>query len=219
MLKTIVFGVILHKGSFCRVGFNLLDVIVVACSIISFGAPKEASAISVMKILRVLRVLRPLRAINRAKGLKRVVQCVIVAVKTIGNIFVITALLTFMFGAIGVQLFKGTFYHCEDPSKFTKDECQGEFLMVQGGDLQAAEVVQREWLPDLFNYDDVGNAMLTLFTVSTFEGWPLLLYRSIDSNAAGHGPYPDYRPVVALFYIVYIIVIGELPNESLSFCC
>ena len=33
------------------------------------------------KILRVLRVLRPLRAINRAKGLKHVVQCVIVAIR------------------------------------------------------------------------------------------------------------------------------------------
>ena len=65
-LKTIVYGVILHKGSFCRQGFNLLDIIVVACSLISFFF--QNGAISVVKILRVLRVLRPLRAINRAKG-------------------------------------------------------------------------------------------------------------------------------------------------------
>ena len=49
----------------------------------------SSGAISVVKILRVLRVLRPLRAINRAKGLKHVVQCVIVAVKTIGNIVLV----------------------------------------------------------------------------------------------------------------------------------
>ena len=54
-----------------------------------------------VKILRVLRVLRPLRAINRAKGLKHVVQCVIVAVKTIGNIVLVTLLLVFMFSVIG----------------------------------------------------------------------------------------------------------------------
>jgi len=36
--------------------------------------PYRTEAISVVKILRVLRVLRPLRAINRAKGLKHVVQ-------------------------------------------------------------------------------------------------------------------------------------------------
>ena len=61
----------------------------------------SSGAISVVKILRVLRVLRPLRAINRAKGLKHVVQCVIVAVKTIGNIVLVTLLLVFMFSVIG----------------------------------------------------------------------------------------------------------------------
>lgn len=88
-----------------------------------------------VKILRVLRVLRPLRAINRAKGLKvrvsfltpglrsllgfklsswlsarlvfqHVVQCVFVAIRTIGNIMIVTTLLQFMFACIGVQLFK-----------------------------------------------------------------------------------------------------------------
>ena len=51
-------------------------------------------------------MLRPLRAINRAKGLKKVVQCLIVSVKTIGNIVVVTLLLQFLFAVIGVQLFK-----------------------------------------------------------------------------------------------------------------
>ena len=38
--------------------------------------------------------------------LQHVVQCVIVAVKTIYNIMLVTFLLTFMFAVIGVQLFK-----------------------------------------------------------------------------------------------------------------
>ena len=54
------------------------------------------------------------RAINRAKGLKHVVQCVIVAVKNIGNILLVTVLLLFMFAVIGVQLFKGRFWMCSD---------------------------------------------------------------------------------------------------------
>lgn len=37
---------------------------------------------------------------------QHVVQCVIVAVKTIGNIVLVTCLLQFMFAVIGVQLFK-----------------------------------------------------------------------------------------------------------------
>ncbi|KFM76771.1 Voltage-dependent calcium channel type D subunit alpha-1, partial [Stegodyphus mimosarum] len=63
-LKAITYGLILHKGSFCRSAFNILDILVVSVSLISFGF--DNGAISVVKILRVLRVLRPLRAINRA---------------------------------------------------------------------------------------------------------------------------------------------------------
>ena len=62
--------------------------------------------LSVLKVLRILRVLRPLRAINRAKGLKHVVNCLVVALKTIRNIVLVTLLLKFMFSCIGVQLFK-----------------------------------------------------------------------------------------------------------------
>lgn len=44
---------------------------------------------------------------NRVVSLfQHVVQCVIVAVKTIGNIMLVTCLLEFMFAVIGVQLFK-----------------------------------------------------------------------------------------------------------------
>lgn len=50
--------------------------------------------------------------------------------------------------------------------------------------------------------------MLTLFTVSTFEGWPQLLYISIDSNVEDTGPIMNHRPVVAIFFIVYIIVVA-----------
>lgn len=58
------------------------------------------------KKMEIIQYKRFYRAINRAKGLKHVVQCVIVAVKTIGNIVLVTVLLLFMFAVIGVQLFK-----------------------------------------------------------------------------------------------------------------
>lgn len=154
-----------------------------------------------------LNVLQPTDH-HTPTGLKHVVQCVIVAVKTIGNILLITFLLTFMFGVIGVQLFKGTFYRCTDPSKLTEDECKGSFVFNLGDDDLKPTVDTRLWQPNAFNFDDVSNAMLTLFTVSTFEGWPALLYISIDSNAEDNGPKMNHRPVVAIFYIVYIIVIA-----------
>lgn len=38
--------------------------------------------------------------------MQHVVQCVFVAIRTIGNIMIVTTLLQFMFACIGVQLFK-----------------------------------------------------------------------------------------------------------------
>uniref|UniRef100_A0A8D3E996 Voltage-dependent L-type calcium channel subunit alpha n=1 Tax=Scophthalmus maximus TaxID=52904 RepID=A0A8D3E996_SCOMX len=192
VLKMTVYGAFMHEGSFCRNSFNILDLIVVTVSLLSMGM--ESSAISVVKILRVLRVLRPLRAINRAKGLKHVVQCVFVAIKTIGNIVLVTMLLNFMFSCIGVQLFKGKFYSCTDASKMTEEEY--------------TVVAKREWLNNDFNFDNVFYGMLALFTISTFEGWPKLLYRAIDSDEEDMGPVFNNRVDVSIFFIIYIILIA-----------
>ena len=157
--QVVSYGLILHQGAFCRNRFNILDIVVVSVSLISMVIKDRA--MSVVKILRVLRVLRPLRAINRAKGLKvrrqsnrfdfkkeiffvqHVVQCVVVAIKTIGNIMLVTFLLQFMFACMGVQLFKvkrtrrrrrknendfvqfqGAFHSCTDKSMLNEDDCR-----------------------------------------------------------------------------------------------
>ncbi|WAR26863.1 CAC1C-like protein [Mya arenaria] len=192
IVKIITYGLVLHKGSFCRSFFNILDLLVVGVSLVSFVLDNEA--ISVVKILRVLRVLRPLRAINRAKGLK--------------NIMLVMFLLQFMFAVIGVQLFKGTFYKCSDRSKLSEYECQGYYVDFVDGNINNPELKERVWENNLLNFDDVSKAMMTLFTVSTFEGWPLLLYISIDSNKEGQGPIHNYRLGVAIFYFIFIIVIA-----------
>ncbi|XP_055631874.1 muscle calcium channel subunit alpha-1 isoform X2 [Toxorhynchites rutilus septentrionalis] len=206
LLKLVSYGFLLHDGAFCRSAFNLLDLLVVCVSLISMFF--SSGAISVIKILRVLRVLRPLRAINRAKGLKHVVQCVIVAVKTIGNIVLVTCLLQFMFAVIGVQLYKGKFFSCSDGSKMQEAECHGTYLVYEDGNVDKPVSKEREWTRNRFHFDDVSKAMLTLFTVSTFEGWPGLLYVSIDSHDEDSGPIHNFRPIVAAYYIIYIIIIA-----------
>ncbi|XP_037334562.2 voltage-dependent L-type calcium channel subunit alpha-1D isoform X6 [Pungitius pungitius] len=206
LIKMTAFGAFLHKGAFCRNYFNLLDLLVVGVSLVSFGI--QSSAISVVKILRVLRVLRPLRAINRAKGLKHVVQCVFVAIRTIGNIMIVTTLLQFMFACIGVQLFKGKFYRCTDDAKSSPDDCKGTYILYNNGDTALPMVKERIWYNSDFNFDNVLMAMMALFTVSTFEGWPTLLYKAIDSNRENMGPIYNYRIEISIFFIIYIIIIA-----------
>uniref|UniRef100_A0A2K5DJT0 Voltage-dependent L-type calcium channel subunit alpha n=1 Tax=Aotus nancymaae TaxID=37293 RepID=A0A2K5DJT0_AOTNA len=204
VLKMTTYGAFLHKGSFCRNYFNILDLLVVAVSLISMGL--ESSAISVVKILRVLRVLRPLRAINRAKGLKHVVQCMFVAISTIGNIVLVTTLLQFMFACIGVQLFKGKFFRCTDLSKMTEEECRGYYYVYKDGDPMQIELRRREWVHSDFHFDNVLSAMMSLFTVSTFEGWP----QAIDSNG---------EDGMAIFFIITFILLAFFMLTHLRGLC
>lgn len=46
---------------------------------------------------------------------------------------------------------------------------RGEFLVYNGDEVKAQK---REWKKYDFHYNNVAWALLTLFTVSTGEGWP-----------------------------------------------
>ena len=34
------------------------------------------------------------------------------------------------------------------------------------------------------------------------------MYKSVDSYAANHGPVYNHRPIIAIFYFIYIIIIA-----------
>ena len=42
----------------------------------------------------------------------------------------------------------------------------------------------------------------------TFEGWPQILYASIDSYAEDEGPIFNNRRYVFFFYMIYIIILA-----------
>lgn len=128
--------------------------------------------LATMKSLRVLRVLRPLKTIKRIPKLKAVFDCVVGSLKNVMNILIVYLLFQFIFAVIGVQLFNGKFFHCTDKSKKNITECQGYFFSFSDdgvGILPKKE--ERQWKVQVFNYDNVADAMLTLFAVQTTEGW------------------------------------------------
>ncbi len=100
--------------------------------------------------------------------------------------------------------------------------CRGKFFDFGTGK-HRPEVRTRKWDPYDFTYDSVPQAMLTLFTVQTGEGWPTyvialefwegwercfsrVLQHSIDATGVNRGPRPGHRLEIAVFYVVYFIV-------------
>uniref|UniRef100_A0A915CNI0 Voltage-dependent calcium channel alpha-1 subunit IQ domain-containing protein n=1 Tax=Ditylenchus dipsaci TaxID=166011 RepID=A0A915CNI0_9BILA len=179
LLKLIDQGVLLHRGSYCRDFWNVLDGIVVVCALIGFAFSGTAGA--------------------------AVFDCVVNSLKNVFNILIVYFLFQFIFAVIAVQLFKGRFFYCTDKTKKFAHECHGQYFIYDGQN-EVPRVENREWRLRPFNYDNTLNAMLTLFIVTTSEGWPGIRQNSMDTTEEDMGPSPFFRVEVSLFYVAFFIV-------------
>ncbi|XP_076674532.1 calcium voltage-gated channel subunit cacophony isoform X5 [Andrena cerasifolii] len=209
ILKIIDLGIILHPGSYLREFWNIMDAVVVICAAVSFAFDMTGSSagqnLSTIKSLRVLRVLRPLKTIKRVPKLKAVFDCVVNSLKNVINILIVYILFQFIFAVIAVQLFNGKFFYCSDESKYTEQDCQGQYFVFEEGAM-LPEPQKRVWQSQYFHYDNVMAAMLTLFAVQTGEGWPQILQNSMAATYEDKGPIQNFRIEMSIFYIVYFIV-------------
>uniref|UniRef100_A0A671G4M9 Voltage-dependent N-type calcium channel subunit alpha-1B n=1 Tax=Rhinolophus ferrumequinum TaxID=59479 RepID=A0A671G4M9_RHIFE len=208
VIKMIDLGLLLHPGAYFRDLWNILDFIVVSGALVAFAfsfssARSKGKDINTIKSLRVLRVLRPLKTIKRLPKLKAVFDCVVNSLRNVLNILVVYMLFMFIFAVIAVQLFKGKFFYCTDESKELERDCRGQYLDYEKEEVEAQP---RQWKKYDFHYDNVLWALLTLFTVSTGEGWPMVLKHSVDATYEEQGPSPGYRMELSIFYVVYFVV-------------
>ncbi|XP_054094463.1 voltage-dependent N-type calcium channel subunit alpha-1B isoform X4 [Callithrix jacchus] len=204
VIKMIDLGLLLHPGAYFRDLWNILDFIVVSGALVAFAfSGSKGKDINTIKSLRVLRVLRPLKTIKRLPKLKAVFDCVVNSLKNVLNILIVYMLFMFIFAVIAVQLFKGKFFYCTDESKELERDCRGQYLDYEKEEVEAQP---RQWKKYDFHYDNVLWALLTLFTVSTGEGWPMVLKHSVDATYEEQGPSPGYRMELSIFYVVYFVV-------------
>ncbi|XP_041695235.1 voltage-dependent R-type calcium channel subunit alpha-1E [Coregonus clupeaformis] len=208
IIKMIDQGLILHDGSYFRDLWNILDFIVVVGALVAFALTNvlgnnKGRDIKTIKSLRVLRVLRPLKTIKRLPKLKAVFDCVVTSLKNVFNILIVYKLFMFIFAVIAVQLFKGKFFYCTDGSKDTEKDCQGFYIDYEK---DKKEVKRRDWRRHDFHYDNIVWALLTLFTVSTGEGWPQVLQHSVDVTEEDRGPSRGNRMEMSIFYVIYFVV-------------
>eukprot|EP00072_Mus_musculus_P031514 XP_006497703.1 PREDICTED: voltage-dependent N-type calcium channel subunit alpha-1B isoform X18 [Mus musculus] len=208
VIKMIDLGLLLHPGAYFRDLWNILDFIVVSGALVAFAfssfmGGSKGKDINTIKSLRVLRVLRPLKTIKRLPKLKAVFDCVVNSLKNVLNILIVYMLFMFIFAVIAVQLFKGKFFYCTDESKELERDCRGQYLDYEKEEVEAQP---RQWKKYDFHYDNVLWALLTLFTVSTGEGWPMVLKHSVDATYEEQGPSPGFRMELSIFYVVYFVV-------------
>ncbi|XP_064478455.1 voltage-dependent T-type calcium channel subunit alpha-1G-like isoform X2 [Ornithodoros turicata] len=200
LVKVIAKGLWYGKKAYFNSGWNKMDGVLVLISLVDFfltfvadGSPR---IFGILRVFRLLRSLRPLRVINRAPGLKLVVQTLMSSLRPIGNIVLICCTFFIIFGILGVQLFKGSFYFCEGPDVKgvkTKEDCLARGMV---------------WTNRKYNFDHLGQALMALFVLSSKDGWVNIMYSGLDAVAEGVQPVENYNEWRLLYFISFLLLVA-----------
>ncbi|XP_021559619.2 voltage-dependent T-type calcium channel subunit alpha-1G isoform X27 [Neomonachus schauinslandi] len=199
-VKVVALGWCFGEQAYLRSSWNILDGLLVLISIIdilvSMVSDSGTKILGMLRVLRLLRTLRPLRVISRAQGLKLVVETLMSSLKPIGNIVVICCAFFIIFGILGVQLFKGKFFVCqgEDTRNITnKSDC--------------AEASYR-WVRHKYNFDNLGQALMSLFVLASKDGWVDIMYDGLDAVGVDQQPIMNHNPWMLLYFISFLLIVA-----------
>ncbi|XP_039290068.1 voltage-dependent T-type calcium channel subunit alpha-1G isoform X3 [Nilaparvata lugens] len=200
-VKVVAAGMFYGKEAYFTSGWNIMDGSLVIISIIdllmSLVSSNSPRIFGILRVFRLLRSLRPLRVINRAPGLKLVVQTLLSSLRPIGNIVLICCTFFIIFGILGVQLFKGTFFYCEGPNiknVRNRTDCLADRRNV--------------WINRKYNFDDLGKALMSLFVLSSRDGWVNIMYTGLDAVGVDQQPIENYSEWRLLYFISFILLVG-----------
>ncbi|XP_055079758.1 voltage-dependent T-type calcium channel subunit alpha-1I-like [Periophthalmus magnuspinnatus] len=197
-LKVVSMGLYMGEQAYLRSSWNILDGFLVFVSLIDIVVSMAGGAkiLGVLRVLRLLRTLRPLRVISRAPGLKLVVETLITSLKPIGNIVLICCAFFIIFGILGVQLFKGKFFYCFGPD--TKN-------ITNKSDCLEANY---KWVHHKYNFDNLGQALMSLFVLASKDGWVNIMYHGLDAVGVDQQPITNNNPWMLLYFISFLLIVS-----------
>jgi voltage-dependent calcium channel T type alpha-1G len=143
---------------------------------------------SYIRIVRVLRAFRPLRLISRYEGLRIVLRTIAKSIQPVLSTVAILFVAFSIYGILGVQLFMEKFRSCNDSSVTLKSSCVGTFKDSFG------RPQQREWSSSPINFDNLANALVCLFILSTQDDWTNFMWQGIDAVSPDEAPVENTNP-------------------------
>ena len=68
----------------------------------------------------------------------------------------------------------------------------------------------KDWKNFPWNFDNIGNALVTLFVLSSMEGWPNVMASCFDANTAESGPDFNNTCLFTYIYFIAFILVGSM---------
>ncbi|ORZ34423.1 Ion transport protein-domain-containing protein [Catenaria anguillulae PL171] len=147
--------------------WDLLDFSVLVTLCLSFIAEGSAA-----HALRMARALRPLRMISYISGAQSIFAALVLGMPRILSAVLFSMLVLFPYALFGMFLFANRLHRCNDSSVANQAKCVGLYFNTETG-----VWTPRVWghVRSSFNWDSIGNSLLTLFVMASREGWTEIL--------------------------------------------
>ncbi|GMH61830.1 hypothetical protein TrST_g1050 [Triparma strigata] len=222
-IKIIALGFISTQTAYLKTSWNQLDFLIVVSSLLDLILTEMNLDvdISFLKVIRLLRVLRPLRAVKRNKNMAMAVSAIIGSFMSVVNVAILLAMIFGVFSILGLGLFGGHYWHCNDTEKVTKETCEGTFNVVYNFTFpnstvtQISKEVDRAWQNEDQNFDTFFNSFRTLFNVATLEGWYDIASRTTNIQEIDVAPDPDVVTKPYMFFFVIFICMANFMGLGL----
>ncbi|CAG9575549.1 unnamed protein product [Danaus chrysippus] len=226
-LKILALGFVLHRGSYLRNVWNIMDFFVVLTGIITQLpiAPTEVD----FRTLRAIRVLRPLKLVSGVPSLQVVLKSIIKAMAPLLQIGLLVLFAIVIFAIIGLEFYSGalhkTCYNLEDITEIVNDgdnptpcNADNETLAPYGAHVctyDKSTCLEKWEGPNrgITSFDNIGFAMLTVFQCITMEGWTAILYWTNDALGSTFN-WIYFVPLIVLgSFFMLNLVLGVLSGE------
>ena len=207
VIKVVAMGFCLDDLSYMREGWNIMDFIVVAASLVAlFPGVTNVSSI------RTMRVLRPLRTVTVLPGIRVLVSAMLESLPMMANVVLCLLFLFILFGILGMSLFMGVLRNrchevdiVEGIEVFTvadeENTCTSKIRMGFGGRLcPEGQICMPYENPNfgITSFDNFLWSVNTIFHCITLEGWTPIMYWTMDATT-----------VWSFLYFVVLIWVGD----------
>eukprot|EP00854_Cymbomonas_tetramitiformis_P018035 gene18035-21479_t len=209
-----------------RDAWNFFDFVIVVMGYSSLLG--TSSGVNGLRALRALRALRPLRTVSRVPSLRAIADSFVNAVPLLLSVMSILFFYHVLFAIAGLNLFmKALHNRCVDSSGVPNDDdsfgCGGAHTCTAEGsfcgdedDLADGHGILPPGIPA---FDNFLKSILTVFVGTTLEGWPTMMYRTMDSTSTASilyyfglvlsGPFFIVNLFLAVLYFVLWVIIGN----------
>ncbi|KAH3664423.1 hypothetical protein WICMUC_005808 [Wickerhamomyces mucosus] len=202
MIKVVADGLIFTPNAYFLNSWNGIDFVVLLSLWVNVIAMVKGNE-RLSRIVRGLKALRVLRLLTLSETSQDIFHKVMInGVGKIVNGAFLSFTLLYPFSVWGLNLFVGRFGTCND-GNMSKSECFYEFSNTVD---QWNVLMPRAYDQPQLEMNSFSSTILTLFEITSLEGWVDLLQNITDSTGVGTPSSKYASPYDAVFIVMFIFV-------------